>query len=68
MDQIIITLNGEKTQTKATDILRLLESLKLQPTDVIVELNGTVLHKNEFPSTKITPQDNIEILRFIGGG
>jgi sulfur carrier protein len=35
---------------------------------VVVELNGQILKRAEFPSAQIAAGDQIEIVHFVGGG
>ncbi|MFL5761769.1 MAG: sulfur carrier protein ThiS [Thermomicrobiales bacterium] len=35
---------------------------------VVVELNGEIIRRTEFPSVTISAGDQIEIVHFVGGG
>ncbi|TWI75424.1 sulfur carrier protein [Desulfobotulus alkaliphilus] len=64
-----IIVNGkEEVLEKSTDILAFLQSKKLEPDTVVVELNGLIIEKNRFPETLLKSRDQVEILRFVGGG
>ncbi|MCW7754962.1 sulfur carrier protein ThiS [Desulfobotulus sp. H1] len=64
-----IIVNGrEEMMEKKTDILALLQSKKLKPDTVVVELNGLIIEKKRFSETFLNSRDQVEILRFVGGG
>lgn len=64
-----ITLNGEKEILDGEkNVLQLLEGLELKPEIVTVNLNGTVLQKEEFDGTLLKEGDEVDILMFMGGG
>ncbi len=69
MANINIQLNGEVRDIDAdNDLVRLLEHLFLPSQRVAVELNGTVIRRTDWPSTKLNEGDRIEIVHFVGGG
>ena len=35
---------------------------------ILVELNGTVVRKEAYASTRLTEGDHIELVHFVGGG
>ncbi|TYT73363.1 sulfur carrier protein ThiS [Desulfobotulus mexicanus] len=64
-----IIVNGrEEVLEKSTDILAFLQSKKLEPDAVVVELNGLIIEKKRFSETLLNSRDQVEILRFVGGG
>jgi sulfur carrier protein len=64
-----IFLNGKKTELeKAMTLVDLLEFKNIETDRVIVEYNFGVLMKNEWESTVLKEDDNIEVLKFVGGG
>lgn len=63
-----IQLNGEPRQTAAASVLALLEELELAPQAVLVEHNGTALHRSELTDTALQEGDRLEILRVVAGG
>ncbi|MFZ1699915.1 MAG: sulfur carrier protein ThiS [Pyrinomonadaceae bacterium] len=69
MDTIIITLNGEVREiAPETDLAYLLEILSLAPQRIAVELNGVVVSRSDWPETKISDNDKVEVVHFVGGG
>jgi thiamine biosynthesis protein ThiS len=63
-----IHVNGERRQTAAANVAELLRELDLLPSQVAVELNGTVLFRQEFQSSGIKSGDRLEIIRVVAGG
>ena len=64
-----IRLNGEAFDIdEGASIVQLLERLALKPERVAVERNRTVSKRAEWTSTTLQPNDEIEILTFVGGG
>ena len=46
----------------------LINKYKLKENRIAIELNGSILHKQEYKKRKIKNDDKIEIVQFIGGG
>lgn len=46
----------------------LLAQLKLKPELVVVELNLTILKREELAHTVLKADDQVEIVHFVGGG
>ena len=64
-----ITLNGNnKLLQKASSVLDLLKGLQLIPETVVVELNTIIIQPDSYDSTDIEEGDQVEIIRFVGGG
>ncbi len=64
-----ITLNGElKTVHDNITVLGLLEFLHIQHQRVAVELNESIVKKDNYGSTAIKNGDILEIVSFMGGG
>lgn len=64
-----ITFNGEKEQLeKEYTITKLIEKYELNPQVVTVNLNGSILSKEAFDSTKVKEGDTVDVLLFMGGG
>lgn len=65
-----IQLNGSvftcKESTKT--LSNLLEELNLLGALRIIELNGEIITKENYPNQKIKENDQIEIIQFMGGG
>ena len=64
-----ITVNGEtRTYTNPLTLLGLLEVLGVNPKSVVVERNLRIVDRSQVESEMIEDGDNIEIIRFVGGG
>ena len=66
---INIKLNGKTYAIEQRmDILLLLETLKVSPGSVVVERNREILHRNMFDRVVLKEGDELELIRFVGGG
>jgi thiamine biosynthesis protein ThiS len=66
---IHITLNGKTHAVEhRMDILSLLETLKVPPASVVVERNRNILHRDMFDRVVLKDGDELELIRFVGGG
>lgn len=55
-------LDGELTLDE------LVARLGIEPTNLVIELNGAVLSREEWPAHRVHEGDAIEMVRFVGGG
>ncbi len=64
-----LTVNGEEMELEqGATVKGLLESLKLTPELVVVELNLNMLKRDELPKTVLKENDQVEVVHFVGGG
>jgi sulfur carrier protein len=64
-----ITINGEKREIpEEMDLGGLLELLSMPTERVAVELNRRVVKRSEWTAEKVSEDDRIEIIHFVGGG
>lgn len=64
-----VELNGEpKELAEGTTLLSLIEQLLLAPERVAVELNRDVVRRADWPATRLSDGDRVEIVHFVGGG
>lgn len=63
-----VTLNGEPFPTAATTIQALANELTPAPETLLIEHNGTALHRSEWTGAALQDGDRIEILRVAAGG
>jgi thiamine biosynthesis protein ThiS len=64
-----IRLNGDPHELAAPmTVLQLLEQLGIDPRIVAVEHNLTIVKRDRYGSTMIEEGDEVEIVRFVGGG
>ncbi len=66
---MIVWVNGSKeTLPEATAVGKVLENFRLDAKSVAVELNRRVLDKHEYERTRLSDNDVLEIVHFVGGG
>jgi sulfur carrier protein len=64
-----IQLNGETHKIiKGTNLINLLNDLKIKKNKVAVEINGEIIAKNKYSNLILNKDDKVEIVKFIGGG
>ncbi len=63
-----ILVNGERRESAASTVTGFVEELGLPPEMLLVEHNGTALHRSEWPATELHPDDRLEILKVAAGG
>lgn len=64
-----ISVNGEHEDLEeGGTLLGYLQSKKLEPRHVVVELNREIIQKDDYPTVTLKENDSLEILRFVGGG
>jgi thiamine biosynthesis protein ThiS len=68
-ESIEVQLNGEGRAIPAgLSVRELLEHLELQPEMVVVERNGDILRRDDYPAVAVHPGDVLELVHFVGGG
>jgi thiamine biosynthesis protein ThiS len=64
-----LQVNGEQHElAEGLSLQELVQSLKLKPEQIAIELNQVVVRRPEWGSTKLKQNDRIEIVHFVGGG
>lgn len=64
-----ITLNGQKYNIENNITLKqMLINLNIEQNNIIAEVNGEVVTKDDFSNKIINENDIIELVRFVGGG
>ena len=64
-----IQLNGDPYEVNGgTNLIQLLNKLKIQKNKVAIEVNGEIVEKNKYPNLILNDRDKVEIVQFIGGG
>jgi sulfur carrier protein len=64
-----ILINGETRQfEESKTITGLVADLDLEPKMVLIEHNGTALHRSEWTACLLSEGDRIEILQVAAGG
>jgi sulfur carrier protein len=66
---IELTINGRRVAVDGeTALVDYLASIGTEARAVAVEINGRILDRAEFPTTRLRAGDQIEIVRMVGGG
>ncbi len=66
---MIVSLNGEKTETRgATTVDELVSRFDLPSQSILIEHNGLALHRHEWPNKSLAEGDRIEFIRVVAGG
>ena len=69
MKNIKIKVNGKtKNISENTNLLRMINSLKIPIKKVAIELNQEIIDKKKLKNIILKKNDKIEIVHFIGGG
>ncbi len=64
-----LTVNGNtKLFQDIKTVTDLLITLNLEPETVVVEHNTTIIQPGSFDSAHLAEGDQVEIIRFVGGG
>jgi thiamine biosynthesis protein ThiS len=64
-----VQVNGESREVDDHSTLTtLIADLALPAQRIAVELNRTVVHRSEWPTTELNEGDRIEVVHFVGGG
>jgi thiamine biosynthesis protein ThiS len=64
-----VLINGETRQfEESKTITGLVAELSLEPKMVLIEHNGTALHRSEWTACLLSEGDRIEILQVAAGG
>lgn len=62
-------MNGACREVSSdTNVSLLLSSLNIAPERIAVEVNLTIIDKEQFHKTSLQEGDKIEIISFVGGG
>ena len=68
-NKIKIKVNGKRTLLNKNDsVQKLTKKLNIPLNKVAIELNRKILDKKKLKNIKLSNNDNIEIVHFIGGG
>ena len=64
-----VMVNGEPRELPdGTSVTALLETLRIAPERVVVEVNLKILKRAELPGAVLKAGDRVEIVHFVGGG
>jgi sulfur carrier protein len=64
-----VTVNGQpQTLAEGWTVSQLLKRLQIRPERIVVEVNLKILKRHEHAMTVLREGDQVEIVRFVGGG
>ena len=64
-----IQLNGSSYEVNVdTNLVQLLNKLKIKINKVAIEINGEIIEKKKYQNLVLNKNDKVEIVQFIGGG
>ncbi len=64
-----VRINGEVEEIPDNSSVEdVLTSIKLLKGTVVIELNGEIVKRDKWESLRLNPDDNLELIRMIGGG
>jgi thiamine biosynthesis protein ThiS len=66
---MIIIVNGKQQDiVNNLSVLDFINSMKLNPAKIIIEMNRQIISKTNFESVKLKENDSLEILSLVSGG
>jgi len=66
---VIVLLNGESRSVSGScNVAELVSELQLVPATLLIEHNGTALHRAEWNARVLRDGDRIELVRVVAGG
>lgn len=70
MNHVQVRLNGKETtiNESCVTLADLLAEPPWKDRKLLVELNGTVIRKEDYDVTPLSDGDRIELVHFVGGG
>ena len=63
-----VTINGEKAEVAGKLLSGYLKDAGYDIQRIAVELNGEIVLKAQYESTRLQDGDTVEIVNFVGGG
>ena len=64
-----LTVNGEIIEeSNAGTVMELLDELQIEPFQVAVEVNLSIIRKADYSTFRLNDGDKVEIVNFVGGG
>ena len=63
-----LKVNGKPEEFSGGTILDLLNTKKIEPQMVAVEVNDSMVERDQLPTTQLKEGDRLEFLFYMGGG
>ncbi len=64
----MVEVSGKKLEVAGLTVTELIEKEDYNPAHVVVELNLSILPREEYDKIKLKDDDVVEIVTFMGGG
>ena len=64
----MVKINGEEKAIAGKNLLEYLKEAGFEPERVVVERNFEIIPKDQLGNVTIQDEDEIEVLRIVGGG
>ncbi len=64
----VIVNGSEYSFNNGVTLLDIIKSLKISSENIVAEVNGEVVTKDDFANKIVTENSIIELVRFVGGG
>ncbi len=66
---MVIICNGKEQEVaEGCTLLQLLTQLQLDPETVVVECDKKIINRADYEGLVLSPGQNLELIRFVGGG
>lgn len=68
-EPIQIRVNGRTRRARSgQSVAELLDELEVDRRTVVVEVNRRIVRRDEVEEVTLEPEDQVELVRFVGGG
>jgi thiamine biosynthesis protein ThiS len=66
----ILKINGaeKEFETLPKTLIELLDQMKINQATIVAEIDGEIIARENFNQTPINANQQIELIRFVGGG
>lgn len=64
----MVKINGEHVEAAGQTLSQYLASTACNPQRIVIEYNGEILPRENYYTTVLTDDDQVEIISFMGGG
>ena len=65
---MVVKINGKSEDVQGATVLDLLKAKNIDPHMVAVELNSTMIERDQLGAAAVKEGDNLEFLFYMGGG
>lgn len=65
-----LKINGKEKEFNKlpSTLVELLDEMNINHATVVAEIDGEIIARHEFAQTPVNANQNIELIRFVGGG